>query len=589
MCSIVIPSSTPIRWSRVRNNQLHLQFVQFVQLVFSAHVRHRVVNRNLIIETILRRHHRRHPMVKKHLLPTSWLARAFAPVLLTAVLIACSAPPAEEVASGRVFTPLEDAVATISADSARDALENAPGRALSVAYPASSAADNAAFPRVDVVDAPAPPFAPVRTGQLVTAKEIARAQKSAQEEAAAALAAPPPAGDQNAPRARVETVGGAPFDWSTSTNYLVLGTDRRAAGGSWRTDSIMVIGIDRANERAAVFSVPRDLYLQIPGYGYGRINQADYMGERRNPEGGGPALVSSILEEHLGISTQHWVRIQMDGFIQFIDALGGVDIYLDCPFSEPILNLNTNTWTNFKLPAGLNHLDGQDAYWFARLRLRESDIGRSSRQRAIIWALREQILSTNAILRLPQLYASFRDTISTDLSLFDIIGLAQFGVSLKPENVRAGGLTLKDLQEYTTTQGAQVLIIGNPARVRELVANVWDEPAMADAYRKDGSACEGGIPAPAPEATPEQPSATPLPQTGTAPAATVGGFAAAASAADADPNAAPLPLTAPIVDPVTGALFDPVTGYPLDPASGRPFDPVTGKPYAPVMPIAPGG
>jgi LCP family protein required for cell wall assembly len=529
---------------------------------------------------------------KKSSRPTAWPTRALALILLAALLIGCTAPAAEDIAAGRLYTPLQDPAATISAQSvavqaASSGLANGTGRTIAISYPAASASVTNAFPLVATPDAPMPPIAPPRLGQMVTAIEMEHAQEMAAAEAAAAELAPP---DPNAPKARVPTTGGDPFDWSTSENFLVLGTDRRAEGGSWRTDSIMVIGLDRAKERAAVFSVPRDLYVQIPGYGWGRINQADYMGERRTPDGGGPALVSSILEEHLGITTQHWVRIQMDGFVQFVDAMGGVDVYLDCPFAEPILNLDTNSWTNFTLPAGMNHLDGQDAYWFARLRLRESDIGRSSRQRAIIWALREQILSTNAILRLPQLYSAFRDTISTDLSLFDIIGLAQFGVSLKPENVRAGGLTLKDLQDYTTAGGAQVLIIGNPTRVRELVANVWDQPAMADAYRKDGSACEGGIPAPEPEATPlpetgTVPPVEPTPQSDATPeaAGAVGGFAAAAGASTAaDFNATPAPLSAIIVDPVTGALFDAATGYPIDPTTGLPYDPVTGEGIAPV-------
>ncbi len=520
-------------------------------------------------------------------------ASALVLALLTALVISCTAPLAEDVAAGRLYAPLDAPIATINAQGAAETLTNATSRSLDVSYPAAGASVNGTFPLLASDGAPAPPLAPMRTGQLVTAIEIEHAQKVAAAEAAAAALLPTPTPDPNAPRAHVQTDGGTPFDWATSENYLVLGTDRRAEGGSWRTDSIMVIGLDRSGARAAVFSVPRDLYVQIPGYGWGRINQADYMGERRTPDGGGPALVSSILEDQLGVSTQHWVRIQMDGFIQFVDAMGGVDVYLDCPFSEPILNLNTNAWTNFTLPAGLNHLDGQDAYWFARLRLRETDIGRSSRQRAIIWALREQILSTNAIMRLPQLYAAFRDTISTDLSLFDIIGLAQFGVSLKPEDVRAGGLTFKDLKDYTTAGGAQVLIIANPARVRELVANVWDEPAMADAYRKDGSACDGGIPAPEPAATPVQqtnttPATEDAPQSRIAPTSpatrTGGGFTTAASATAPDPIAAPLPLSGPIVDPVTGALFDAVTGFPLDPASGNPFDPVTGKPLTSAQP-----
>ncbi len=541
------------------------------------------------IETIHSRHHRRHPMVTTYKRTFRRAARAFAPALLASLLFGCTSPPVSDDAAGRVYTPLIDPVATISAQATLNPTPGLGDNSLAVAYPASSDAASESYPLLDATNAPLPPTAAASTGQLVMAKEIARAEAAALAQQSAAIAEqeastlPTPVVDAEEARPLVETSSGDPFDWSTSENFLVMGTDRRAEGGSWRTDSIMVIGIDRAKERAAVFSVPRDTYVQIPGYGFGRINQADYMGERRTPDGGGPALVSAILEENLGISTQHWVRIQMDGFVSFVDAMGGVDVYLDCPFSEPILNLNTNAWTNFNLPAGLNHLDGQDAYWFARLRYRESDIGRSSRQRAIIWALREQILSTNAILRLPQLYAAYRDTISTDLSLFDIISMAQFAVSLKPENVRAGGLTLKDLQNYTTAGGAQVLIIADPARVRDLVANVWDQPAMADAYRKDGAKCVGGIATPEPAATPvldDSPEATPLPPDDSIGATQGGGPAATAGASSADSSALALPLTGPVVDPVTGALFDLATGYPLDAVTGKPYDPVTGKPVA---------
>ena len=129
---------------------------------------------------------------------------------------------------------------------------------------------------------------------------------------------------------------GPAFAWSETDNYLILGTDRRSNDSSWRTDTIMVVGLDREQNRIAVLSIPRDLYVNIPGYGFGRINQADYIGERITlVDGGGPALVSDILSDSFGISTEHWARFEMSGFQSIVDAVGGVTVHLDCPFFEP--------------------------------------------------------------------------------------------------------------------------------------------------------------------------------------------------------------------------------------------------------------
>lgn len=294
-----------------------------------------------------------------------------------------------------------------------------------------------------------------------------------------------------------EPVGPA-SNWQNTDNYLILGTDRRAGAGDWRTDTIIIVGLDRAQKRAAVFSIPRDLYIEIPNYGYGRINQADFLGERnRDLHGGGPQLVSQIISKTFGIQTNHWVRFQMDGFVRVVDAVGGVTVQLDCPFYEPIFNLTTQSWDYFTLPAGDNLLDGDSAYWFVRLRLRESDIGRSARQRQFLWALRDKMLSANLITRFPELWSAFQDSFATDLSLIQLVDLVSFGLSLNADHVRSSGLTLADLQNYRTEQGAAVLRIANPGRVRAIVNGAWDAPAMASSYRKDPTTC-----APLPTGTP---------------------------------------------------------------------------------------
>ena len=309
------------------------------------------------------------------------------------------------------------------------------------------------------------------------------------------------------PREMTIVPSGPAFAWQETENYLILGTDRRASDSSWRTDTIIIVGLDRKLNRAAVLSVPRDLYLEIPSYGYGRINQIDYIGEKiLDTPGGGPALISTVLSQTLGIQTEHWMRVEMTGFKEVVDAVGGVTIHLDCPFYEPIFDLTSNSWDYFTLPAGEVHLTGEEAYWYVRLRLKESDIGRSQRQRQFLWAMRDQILNTNLLPRMPALFAAFSNTFSTDLSIVNILTLMQFGVGLDSSNVRASGITLRELQSYTTEQGASVLIISDPDRVRSVVDGIWDAPAMVDARRQNSEACQ-----PVPEGVPSSASNDPLP------------------------------------------------------------------------------
>jgi LCP family protein required for cell wall assembly len=311
--------------------------------------------------------------------------------------------------------------------------------------------------------------------------------------------------------ALVSVPAGPAFVWSETENYLIMGTDRRSNDSTWRTDTLMVVGIDRARQRAAVLSIPRDLYLEIPNYGYGRINQVDYVGERiTRVEGGGPALLSTVISHTFGIRTNHWIRFEMTGFQDVVNAVGGVTIHLDCPFYEPIFNLDTNAWDYFTLPAGEVYMDGETAYWFVRLRLRESDIGRSQRQRQFLWALRQQVLNTNLLPRLPELWNAFSNTFSTDLTLLQLLDLARLGIGLDPANVRASGITQRELQSYTTDRGAAVLIISDPSRVRSVVEGIWDAPAMADAYRQDSTNCRAA-PQGAPVVVSDTAAPTPVP------------------------------------------------------------------------------
>lgn len=127
-------------------------------------------------------------------------------------------------------------------------------------------------------------------------------------------------------------------------NILLLGTDQRELGAVGRTDTIMVLAIDAPNHRAALISFPRDIYLAIPGVGYSRINTAFGFGEERQPGGGLPLLMSTI-ERNFGIPIDSYVRIDFSGFEDVIDALGGVDVTVDCPLDDELIYRYFETYT----------------------------------------------------------------------------------------------------------------------------------------------------------------------------------------------------------------------------------------------------
>ncbi|MEM7127745.1 MAG: LCP family protein [Chloroflexota bacterium] len=300
-----------------------------------------------------------------------------------------------------------------------------------------------------------------------------------------------------------------PPSWTNTENLLILGTDKREGDPVWRTDVIMVVGLDEEQGRAALFSIPRDLYINIPGSRPARINTVDYLGERILwVEGGGPALLSHVIQRHVGIPTQKWVRLNMNGIVDLVDAIGGVTVHLECPLYEPILNLTTNQWEYFTLPAGDVELDGEDAAWFTRLRLHGSDIGRSQRQRQLLWAIRNQALNTNLLLRLPELWNAFGNIYETDIGLFEMMQMAGAGLSLGANDIHSGGLRLTDLETVTTEGGAQVLRIANPEQILAIAENVWQAPSVAGSIQTSESS-ESVVCPPEPVGPPANPYGEP--------------------------------------------------------------------------------
>ncbi len=225
----------------------------------------------------------------------------------------------------------------------------------------------------------------------------------------------------------------APNPFHDTTNILVLGADREPGWPNWRTDVIMIVALDAESGEAGVISLPRDLFLeQIPNHDPNRINVVDYLGEQDDPGGGGPALLGSLIEEHMGIPIDHYVRFDFASFQEVVDALGGVDVEVDCPFTGYLRDYGG--W--LRLEPGVHHLSGNQALIYVRDRqLSGGDLDRARRQQRFVWSVRNQVISKDMVRRLPALYSALSDSVDTDLSLINTLRIAKVAVDLDLEDI----------------------------------------------------------------------------------------------------------------------------------------------------------
>ena len=243
------------------------------------------------------------------------------------------------------------------------------------------------------------------------------------------------------------------------TNIVLLGSDRRPGAAAWRTDSMIIVSVDATNNMVRLLSIPRDLWVYIPGHGYNRINTADLWGELAK-KGSGPERIKKTIHHNLGIPIHYYVRVDFEGFVKIIDAVGGIDVDVDCPLPD------------MKLSAGMDHMDGRRALRYARSRYSTNDFDRSRRQRKVLMALWDQALTLNIIPRLPELWWTMTNSFQTDLSLDQVITLAYVGAQLEPQDILSRAINASHVQGWMTPQGASVLL-PRQDRIRALLENYY--------------------------------------------------------------------------------------------------------------------
>lgn len=223
------------------------------------------------------------------------------------------------------------------------------------------------------------------------------------------------------------TVGVLPAS-NEPINLLLLGSDRRP-GESWQTrsDAIMIVRLDPARQRVALLSLPRDLIVSIPGYGQARINAATVYGELYPELGGGLELARATVSQLLGVPIHHVLRTDFSAFISAVDAIGGVDIVVEQELYDPAYPTMDYGYMVAHFLPGPQHMDGETALIYSRMRHMDSNYARNRRQQQVILAIIQRVREQNILGQvemLADLSSALRDNIQTDLSLNQMLGLA---------------------------------------------------------------------------------------------------------------------------------------------------------------------
>jgi LCP family protein required for cell wall assembly len=253
-----------------------------------------------------------------------------------------------------------------------------------------------------------------------------------------------------------------PWDGASRVNVLVMGLDFRdweSGDGPPRTDTMILFTIDPVAKTAGMISIPRDLWVNVPGYGYYKINQAYQLGEGNTLIGGGPALAMKTVEHLLGVPVQYYAQIDFEAFVRFINEIGGVKVDVPKKIKVDIIGDDRG---EIKIRAGTHTLDGDYALAYARARNTDgADFDRAQRQQQVILGIRNQILRFDLvpvlIQKAPILYGELSSGINTNLSFDEAFPLAWLASQIELEDIKKGIIGAEHVNFGKSPDGLDVL------------------------------------------------------------------------------------------------------------------------------------
>jgi|GEM_PF-315640 len=269
-----------------------------------------------------------------------------------------------------------------------------------------------------------------------------------------------------------------PWNGNSRFTVLLMGLDRRPSetGLIYRTDTMLLVSIDPATDTIGILSIPRDLYVEVPGYGsYQRVNSPMVLGELQQP-GNGPRLAMQTVQYNLGMRVHDYVVVDFRAVITIVDAIGGIDVDVPYNINDPQYPNMYYGYDPLYIEAGPHHFNGYEALRYARTRHAASDFQRAQRQQQVLFAIRDRVLDLDMlpglIVQAPSMLSNLSENVYTGLSLDQMIQLAVYLKDIPPENIHTGVITERYVIGWSTAEGASVLI-PNRDRIGSLMVEVF--------------------------------------------------------------------------------------------------------------------
>lgn len=256
-------------------------------------------------------------------------------------------------------------------------------------------------------------------------------------------------------------------------NILLLGIDSRPSEDITRTDAMILVHINRKAGRVSLLSIPRDLWVEIPGFGPARVNAAYPIGERRLGAGYGGALAKETVGNLVGVPIHHFILMDFEGFKKVIDTIGGVNVDVPKLIEDPKYPTEDYQTISVRFDVGPQLMDGTRALQYARTRHGDSDFGRNQRQRQVLMAIFNQVREQGLLSQLTNIdnYTSaLRDYVRTDMTRNDMLQLARIGADLKQANVQSyaiGPDMIVGLEKPAT-------FAADPQALRQIISEMMD-------------------------------------------------------------------------------------------------------------------
>jgi LCP family protein required for cell wall assembly len=252
---------------------------------------------------------------------------------------------------------------------------------------------------------------------------------------------------------------------------------------------MIIVAIDTERQTASMVSLPRDLYVHIPGWKTNRLNTALSHGSSVGYPGGAIAQLEDTILFNFGVPIHFYAQVDFEGFKEAVDMTGGVDVPVSCKLRDwrlisPELDPNNeDNWEMYTLEPGIHHMDGDMALWYVRSRRSTSDFDRGRRQQQLLRLMLNQGVDIGLIPNLPEMWNTYKDTVNTDMDVGRMLQLAALAPGVRENGVQHLYLVGDQLQPYTVPESGARVQIPVWEKMQDTFRRLFLPPALNQATR----------------------------------------------------------------------------------------------------------